>query len=91
LPGRREGAAHSVRPVENPLVVPDRTTTDAYAGSCRCGTPLADGTHRVCAGDAGRHHSARVEDRANQLLSRLRAIHLMGTINGELRPLPASS
>jgi hypothetical protein len=73
--------------VKNPRVASDRTTTDAYAARCHCGTSLAEGTHRVCVGDAASHHSARVEVRANLLLSRLRAIHLMGTINGELQPL----
>ncbi len=36
------------------------------------------------------HHSARVEVRASLLLSRMRAIHLMGTLDGELRPLSAA-
>jgi hypothetical protein len=43
--------------------------------------------HRTCTGDGAIQHSARVEDNANQLLARLRAIVLMGTLDGELRPL----
>ena len=43
----------------------------------------------MCAGEAALHHSARVEDHANQLLNRLHAIILMGTLDGELRPLSA--
>jgi hypothetical protein len=48
---------------------------------------VAAGAHRLCTGAAAVHHSARVEVRADLLLSRLRAIHLMGTMNGELQPL----
>lgn len=77
--------------MENPPVASDRTATDAYAGRCHCGTALADGEHRLCTGDAALHHSARVEVRADLLLSRMRAIHLMGTMNGELRPLSAAT
>jgi hypothetical protein len=76
-----------VRCVPNPPTNGPETPGDLYAAWCRCGTPLAEGEHRVCAGEAAHHHSVRVEVRADLLLSRLRAIHLMGTMNGELRPL----
>ena len=76
--------------MENPSVASDRNTTDPYAAWCRCGTSLSDGTHRMCTGAAAVHHSARVEVRATLLLSRLRAIHLMGTLDGELQPLSAA-
>ena len=69
--------------VDSPLVTPDRT----HLTTCECGTPLAEGAHRTCTGDAAVHHSARVEEQADQLLNRLRAIVLMGTLDGELRPL----
>ena len=72
--------------VDSPLVTPDRTH-GAHVAMCACGTPLAEGVHRTCTGDAAIQHSARVEDNANQLLNRLRAIVLMGTLDGELRPL----
>jgi hypothetical protein len=76
--------------VKNSPVASDRDTADAYAAWCHCGTPLAEGVHRLCSGEAAVHHSARVEVRADLLLSRLRAIHLLGTMNGELRPLSAA-
>jgi hypothetical protein len=85
---RALGPAHSVLLVDSPLVTPDRTYS-AQLAICDCGTSLSEGAHRLCAGDAAVHHSARVEDNANQLLSRLRAIVLMGTLDGELRPLSA--
>ncbi len=72
--------------VDLPLVTSDRTQREHLA-SCRCGTSLAEGVHRTCTGDAALQHSARVEDHANQLLNRLRAIVLMGTLDGELTPL----
>ena len=72
--------------VDSPLVTPDRQH-GAHVATCECGTSLADGVNRTCTGDAATHHSARVEDQANQLLNRLRAIVLMGTLDGELRPL----
>jgi hypothetical protein len=46
-----------------------------------------EGVHRTCTGDAAVQHSARVGANANQLLNRLHAIVLMGTLDGELRPL----
>ena len=73
--------------MKNHRVASDRTAIDAYAARCCCGTSLPEGVHRACVGDAAIHHSVRVEVRANLLLSRLRAIHLMGTIDGELQPL----
>jgi hypothetical protein len=73
--------------VKNSPVASGQDAADAYAAWCRCGAPLADGEHRVCTGAAALEHSARVEVRADLLLSRLRAIHLMGTMNGELQPL----
>ena len=73
--------------VKNSPVAAGQDTPDPYAAWCRCGTSLADGTHRRCVGDAALNHSGRVEVRANLLLSRLRAIQLMGTLDGELRPL----
>ena len=72
--------------VDSPLVTPDRTH-GAQLRMCACGTSLAQGVHRTCTGDAAIQHSAHVEDNANQLLARLRAIVLMGTLDGELRPL----
>lgn len=72
--------------VDSPLVTPDRAH-GAHLAMCECGTSLAEGVHRTCTGDASAQHSARVEDNANQLLNRLRAIVLMGTLDGELRPL----
>ena len=85
-PGHRDGA-HSVHRVPNPPTNVPETPGDLYAAWCHCGSPRAEGEHRVCTGDAADHHSARVAVRADLLLSRLRAIHLMGTMNGELRPL----
>ena len=73
-------------PVDTPLVTSDRAH-GAQLTTCDCGTPLAAGEHRFCTGDAAVHHSARVEDNANQLLSRLRAIVLMGTLVSEPKPL----
>lgn len=70
--------------VNTPLVT-DRT----HVATCACGTSLAQGSHRMCAGEAALHHSARVADHANQLLNRMHAIILMGTLDGELRPLSA--
>jgi hypothetical protein len=84
--GLSRGAAHIVPLVDSPLVTPDRTRL-AQLATCECGTSLPDGTDRLCTGDAAFHHSARVEDQANQLLNRLRAVVLMGTLDGELRPL----
>ncbi|WP_344131843.1 hypothetical protein [Pedococcus bigeumensis] len=72
--------------MDSPLVTPDRTH-GAQLPMCACGTSLTQGVHRTCTGDAAIQHSARVEDNANQLLARLRAIVLMGTLDGELRPL----
>ena len=72
--------------VDSPLVTPDRQH-GTHLATCGCGTSLADGVRRTCTGDAAVHHSVRVEDQANQLLNRLRAIVLMGTLDGELRPL----
>ena len=72
--------------VDSPLITPDRTS-GAHLAMCVCGTSLVEGVHRTCTGAAATQHSARVEDNANQLLSRLRAIVLMGTLDGELRPL----
>ena len=69
--------------VDTPLVSPDRT----HLATCECGTSLAEGVHRRCTGEAAFQHSARVQDQADQLLSRLRAIVLLGTLDGELRPL----
>lgn len=74
--------------VDSPLVTPDRTH-GAHLAMCVCGTSVDEGAHRTCTGKAAAHHSARVEDNANQLLSRLRAIVLMGTLDGELKPLSA--
>ncbi|NYG05753.1 hypothetical protein BJ986_000240 [Phycicoccus badiiscoriae] len=62
-------------------------TADAHAAWCRCGASRAESVHRLCTGAAALQHSARVEVRAELLLSRLRAIQLMGTMNGELRAL----
>lgn len=76
--------------VKNSPVASGQDTTDPYAVWCRCGTPLTDGAQRLCVGQAAVHHSARVEMRANLLLSRMRAIQLMGTMNGGLRPLSAA-
>jgi hypothetical protein len=73
--------------VKNSPVASGQDTTDPYAAWCRCGTPLADGEHRLCTGESALLHSARVEARAELLLSRMRAIQLMGTMNGGLRPL----
>ena len=84
--GLMREAAPSVPLVDSPLVTPDRTRL-AQLATCECGTSLPDGTDRLCTGDAAFHHSARVEDQANQLLNRLRAVVLMGTLDGELRPL----
>ena len=84
--GWSPGAAHSVLLVDSNLVTPDRTA-GAHLFRCVCGTSLDEGVHRTCTGDAAVQHSARVEDNANQLLNRLRAIVLMGTLDGELRPL----
>ena len=72
--------------VDSNLVTPDRTA-GAHLALCVCGTSLDEGVHRTCTGAAAVQHSARVEDNANQLLNRLRAIVLMGTLDGELRPL----
>jgi hypothetical protein len=80
------GPAHSVHVVDTPLVTPDRTPR-AHLTLCECGTSLPEGAHRLCTGDAAVHHSARVEERATELLSRLHAIVLLGTLDGELRPL----
>lgn len=63
------------------------TPGPTHLASCECGTPLAEGARRMCTGDAALHHSARVEEQADQLVSRLRTIVLMGTLDGELRPL----
>ncbi len=76
--------------VKNSPVASGQDSADAYAAWCRCGTPLADGEHRMCAGESAVLHSARVEARAELLLSRMRAIQLMGTMNGALRPLSAA-
>ncbi len=76
--------------VKNSPVTSGQDTTDPYAAWCQCGTPLADGEHRMCTGEAAVLHSARVEARADLLLNRMRAIQLMGTMNGALRPLSAS-
>ncbi|WP_457253091.1 hypothetical protein [Pedococcus sp. P5_B7] len=72
--------------MDSPLITPDRTH-GAQLARCVCGTSLDEGVHRTCTGDAAVQHSARVEDNANLLLNRLRAIVLMGTLDGELRPL----
>ena len=80
------GAAHSVQVVDTPLVIPDRAPR-AHLSPCECGTSLLEGEQRLCTGDAAVSHSARVEERANELLSRLRAIVLLGSLDGELRPL----
>jgi hypothetical protein len=71
-------------------VAPDHDATASYAARCRCGGPVADDAHRLCVGEAAVHHSARVGVRADLLLSRMRAIHLMGTMNGPLQPLSAA-
>ena len=83
-PSRRP--AHSVLFVDTPLVTPDRAER-VHLASCDCGTFLPEGTDRLCTGVAAFHHSARVEDQANRLLNRLRAVVLMGTLDGELKPL----
>ena len=44
----------------------------------------------MCVGESAVLHSARVEARADLLLSRMRAIQLMGTMYGDLRPLSAA-
>ena len=72
--------------VDSPLVTPDRTTS-AHASRCHCGTTLPEHTSRRCVGPAAVQHSVRVEEQANQLLNRLRAVVLMGTLDGELKPL----
>lgn len=81
-------AAHSVHDVDSPLITPDRTHR-ADPAACVCGSSLAEGVQRTCTGDAASHHSERVEHRANQLLHRLQAVVLMGTLDGELKPLSA--
>lgn len=87
LPGRRRSPAHSVQHVDTPLFARDAQRTDL--ATCVCGGHRASGEHRSCSGAAAVHHSARVSNQADQLLSRLRAIVLMGTLDGELRPLSA--
>lgn len=72
--------------VDLPLVTPE-LTHGANLATCVCGTTLARGVHRTCTGEAAAHHSVRVEENANQLLNRLRAVVLMGTLDGELKPL----
>ncbi|WP_157692872.1 hypothetical protein [Pedococcus dokdonensis] len=74
--------------MDSPLITPDSAQRTDLA-TCACGGPRARGEHRMCAGAAAVHHSVRVTEQADQLLNRLRAIVLMGTLDGELRPLSA--
>jgi hypothetical protein len=90
LPPRRGWALITSLLVESLPVASDRRALAPYAAWCHCGASLAEGVHRVCVGAAAVLHSARVEVQSTLLLSRLRAIHLMGTLDGELRPLSAA-